>query len=167
MRVCLRGLVESHPSTAAGTTTIHIMPAPLPLRAKGNRSLADYPGRGGWVRCVVLGVLPSRGSSLLAVLCPMRGAPVDCSPELPWEKEESYQRCLCRLKESAVDDCHRGSPLRGARSVHPDAVNAAQGSQSRVSVHRPLTHPLGTRGDSRQSHPGVRGLSSQTPSVHL
>ena len=88
-------LVEPHPSTAAGTTTIHIMPAPLPLRAKGNRSLADYPGRGGWVRCVVLGVLPSRGSSLLAVLCPRRGAPVDCSPELPWEKEESYQRCLC------------------------------------------------------------------------
>ena len=82
-------------------------------------------GRGGWVSCVVLGVLPSRGSSLLAVLCPKRGAPVDCSPELPWEnKEESYQRCLCRLKESAVGDCHRGSPLRSARSVHSDAVHA-------------------------------------------
>ena len=134
VNICARGRVyvrisepgvKPHPYSAAGTTTIHIMPAPLPLRVKGNRSPADYRRRGGWVSCVVLSVLPFRGSSLLAVLCPERGAPVDCSPELPWEKEESYQRCLCRLKESAVDDCHRGSPLRSARSVHSDAVHAA------------------------------------------
>ena len=70
-------------------------------------------------RCTAVQGLLSAGG-----VVPQRGAPVDRSPELPWEEEESCQRCLCRLKESAVDDCHRGSPLRGARSIHSDAVHA-------------------------------------------
>ena len=70
-------------------------------------------------RCTAIQRLLSAGG-----VVPLRGAPVDRSPELPWEEEESCQRCLCRIKESAVDDCHGGSPLRGARSIHFDSVHA-------------------------------------------
>ena len=125
-------------------------------------------GRGGWVSCVVLGVLPSRGSSLLAVLCPEGAHRLSALPSSRGKRKNRINDASVDSKESAVDDYHVGSPLRGAGSESILTLcTQSPNSPSRVSVHRPMTRPLGTRGDSRRSHPGVTGHVQPTPPNHL